>query len=234
MLYPPTGTLPITLCSQELWLLPSRALLWPRLRLMVLAGLQIGQAVPDEHQVGARTKSVDAQRFLRLIERFQPQRIVVLGPVFRGREHQATGAFKSVLVDWARRTFSGQLDVVRSDVEKSTSSLRRHGPTPRLPQKTTDLHPSRWTNKLQIGPFSFREWCEHGGPDTTAGASFVIAAQRGEGRQAASHTTDHPHFCLLEDCLLLAPFSDKASHAHKAECRGQRAAIIDGKVAWEA
>jgi hypothetical protein len=233
MLYPPTGTLPITLCGQELWLLPSRALLWPRRRLMVFAGLRVDQALSDDQKAGAQTMSADTQRFVRLIERLQPQRLVALGPAFCTQERPATGAVESEVVDWVRRTFSGRLDVVRSDMEKGASSIQRLGEPPHRLQKTPGEQFPRWTDGVKIGPFFFREWCGHAEPDTTEGASCIIAAQREEGRQTASRTTDPPHFCLLEDCLLLAPFSDATPHAHRAECHGHRAAIVDGKVAWE-
>ena len=239
MLYPPKGTLPVTLCGQELWLLPSRALLWPRLRLMVLAGLHIGvnagqDAVQDDGGVGARTAPADVQRLLQLVKRLQPQRLVALGPSLRGREQDPTGTGASELVAWFRKAFSGQLDVVRSDLEHDTSSLQQHAGRRHQPWWTTDVHPSQWTNELRIGPFYFRERCQHAEPATTQGTPFVIAAQRGEGRPGASHTTDHPQFCLLEDCLLLPPFSDAAPHAHGAVCRGQRAPIANGNVAWAA
>jgi hypothetical protein len=202
---------------------------------MVLAGLHTGQdAVPEDGRIGDRTTSDDAQRLLQLFERLQPQRLVVLGPVFRERADHPTGAAESELVAWFRKGFSGQLDVVRSDVDNGTPSPKQQEGTQVRPQWTTGIEPSQWTNALQIGPFYFREWRQHGAPDTTGGASFVIAAQLGEERTAASDTTDHPHFCVLEDALLLAPFSDAALHANGAECRGQRAAIVNGNVAWGA
>jgi hypothetical protein len=200
---------------------------------MVLAGLHIGQdAVSDGGRIGAQTTSADAQRLLQVFERLQPQRLVVLGPVFRERADQPTGAAESDLVAWFRKSFSGQLDVVRSDVEKGTPSPQQQAGTQARPQWRAGIQPSQWTNALQIGPFYFSEWRQHSAPDTTGGASFVIAAQRGDQRAAASETTDHPHFCVLEDALLLAPFSDAALQAHGAECRGQRAAIVNGTVAW--
>lgn len=224
ILYLPTDALPVTLCGQELWPLPSWALMWPGLRLLAVAGPRIYQTPRREKNRAYGSASTDLQRLSQLVENLHLQRLVVLGVVLEGSGQNRMSRDSPQLISRFRKAFSGQLDVIREGVREDV-------PTTDHPGDARNLTSS--TRELTVGPFCFQNRCWQEAEDLAREPLFTIAAQRATSHPAVSHTTGPHHFCLQDDRLLVAPFSTTVPGPDYGGCSGHRAAIVDRSIRWQ-
>ncbi|MFV8835401.1 ligase-associated DNA damage response endonuclease PdeM [Aquisalimonas sp.] len=85
---PPPGAVCCRAAGERLWLLPGRALVWPRRRTLVIADPHFGKGGVFRRRgvpVPAGGTDADLQRLSLLLERTGAERLLVLGDFFHGR-----------------------------------------------------------------------------------------------------------------------------------------------------
>jgi len=95
----------ITQADETLWLLPERALWWPRLRLLFVADLHLGKAATYRalgQPVPAGTTDENFARLSQLLWAYQPERLVFLGDFLHAAQAR-TPAVLDALVVWRQQ-----------------------------------------------------------------------------------------------------------------------------------
>ncbi|SEO95820.1 ligase-associated DNA damage response endonuclease PdeM [Aquisalimonas asiatica] len=85
---PLAGAAPCDVAGERLWLLPGRALLWPRRRSLLVADPHFGKGGVFRRRgvpVPAGGTGADLQRLSSLLARTAAERLVILGDFFHGR-----------------------------------------------------------------------------------------------------------------------------------------------------
>lgn len=153
------GALALQLAGEELWLLPQKALYWPRERMLIVADIHFGKAASFRAlgvPVPAGTTSANLEALDALIDRYQVARILFLGDFLHAKAAHAESTL-GAMQRWRAAYPSLRLTVVRGNHD-----MHAGDPPSRLGVEMVD-------EPYLQGPFAF---CHH--PDVLVQA-YVMA-----------------------------------------------------------
>jgi DNA ligase-associated metallophosphoesterase len=213
-----TSALQVALGGEPFTLLAEHALIWPARRWLIVADVHFGKAatfrahgVPVPHGTTRGTLT----RLTALIERWQPQALVVLGDLFHAAEAHAPGTV-ATLLDWRARY--GALDIVLVEGNHD----RRAGAPPAALGVRVESEP--WT----VGAIALGHHPRFV-PGAHALAGHLHPAVRISGR--ADDSLRLPCFWLRDGLTVLPAFGSFTGAARFAREPGDRVvAIGDGRL----
>ena len=181
--------------GQHLVLLPERAVFWVQAKMLIVADLHFGKAQVFRESgipIPGGTTAADIGRLSSLMERLQPDELLVLGDLLHGRVNGGR-KFSATVNTWRRR-WSGILITLVS----GNHDLRA-GPPP------APFRIDRIVDQHVYGPFVFR----HKAQSTNSRSRYMIAGHEhpavfvsGKGHQRETLTC----FCFGEKRALLPAF----------------------------
>lgn len=188
---PAGGAVAIELAGEPVLLLPQKALLWPRARMLVVADIHFGKAASFRAlgvPVPRGTTSENLAGLDALLAAHQVEHILFLGDFLHAKAAHASATLQAMLA-WRERHPALALTLVRGNHDRHAGD-----PSRRLRIDLVD-------EPYRLGPFAF---CHH--PD-------LDAAQEGDGYVLAGHV--HPVYRLAgrRDALRLPCFVIGARHA---------------------
>ena len=116
--YPP-GTLPIEAAGEHLWLLPERAVYWPRLHMLLVADAHLGKAAAFRNEGVAVPMGTTEENFLQLTELIATlgaMRVVFLGDMLHNTV--ALTAIGGAFTRWRKLHASLEITLVRGNHDK--------------------------------------------------------------------------------------------------------------------
>ena len=189
------GTTEIELFGQRLMLLSERAVFWKQTKMLIVADPHFGKAQVFRDSgipIPGGTTAADIGRLSSLMERLQPDELLVLGDLMHGRIDGARN-FSAIVDTWRRRWSGIHLTLVTGNHDL------RAGPPP-APFKF-----DRIVAQHVCGPFVFR----HKAQTTNSRSRYTIAGHvhpavfvSGKGHQRETL----PCFCFGEKGGLLPAF----------------------------
>ena len=192
---PPGKPLVIDYAGEAVWLLPEHALWWPAQRVLFIADLHLGKAATYRtlgQPVPSGTTLENLRRISRLLQHYQPAKLVFLGDFLHAAQARTPSVFQA-LADW-RAAFAG-LDCL---LVRGNHDSRAGDPPPWLDITVVD---EPWL----IGPFAA---CHHPQSHPThavlAGHLHPALNLHGRGR-------DHlrlPCFCFEARRAILPAFGE--------------------------
>ena len=153
------GALDIELAGERLVLLPQKAVLWPRERMLVIADIHFGKAAAFRSfgiPVPRGTTSENLQALDDLVVQTGADHVLFLGDFLHARASHASST-QAAMLAWRQRRRDLTLTLVRGNHDK-------HAGDPAV-ELGIDLVDEPWT----VGPFAF---CHH--PDLAADA-YILA-----------------------------------------------------------
>ena len=159
----PADALALELAGEQLWLLPQKAVYWPREAMLVIADIHFGKAAAFRSfgiPVPRGTTSENLDALDALIDATGARHVLFLGDFLHARASHAAGT-QAAMLAWRQRRRGLALTLVRGNHDKHAGD-----PAGAL---AIDLVDEPYT----IGPFSF---CHHPNLDLGAGkAGYVLA-----------------------------------------------------------
>jgi len=155
----PAGSVDIEVAGERLVLLPQKAVLWPRERMLVIADIHFGKAAAFRSfgiPVPRGTTTENLQALDELIMSTGADHVLFLGDFLHARAAHAAGT-QAAMLAWRQRRCELTLTLVRGNHDKHAGD-----PAAVL---GIDLVDEPWT----VGPFAF---CHH--PDLEVGA-YILA-----------------------------------------------------------
>lgn len=86
----------ISLCGEQLFLLPERALWWPKQSTLILSDLHWGKSAHfRKHGIAmpGATQQKDAMRLAQIVQRFRAERLIIAGDLFHSRHNSEVDSF---------------------------------------------------------------------------------------------------------------------------------------------
>lgn len=200
----PKGALPMHLAGEELWLLPGRALWWPRLQTLAVADVHFGKGASFRAAgvpVPAGTTAANLSSLNQLIAETRLAHLLFLGDMFHSRtgREAATPALRS----WRHAHPDLRITLVRGNHERHAGD-----PEPKLEIELVD-------EPFQVGPIQFGHhphWSRPGSEGLLIAGHLHPVFEFAHGRERLRL----PCFWLRNNCLVLPAFGDfTGGHAMK-------------------
>ena len=182
-----------TLLDQDLILTSDRALFWKAENLLVVADPHFGKAQAFREYgipVPGGTTSCDLDRLSRLLNRFNPGKLLVLGDLTHDKINRPA-EFNRLIDQWRTRHSSLKLLLASGNHD------RRSGDPP-VPFRVDHV-----ADRIQIGPFCFSHHPKSADPDYTI-AGHLHSAVRMKGKGRLKETL--PCFCFTPQHALMPAF----------------------------
>ena len=217
---PAGGTpLPVLYAQETVWLLPERALWWPAGSVLFVADLHLGKAATFRalgQPVPAGSTKENLRRLDRLIERYQPARMVFLGDFLHAAQAR-TASVLDALTHW--RGMHPDLDctLVRGNHDSHAGD-----PPSALGICVVD---EPWL----IGPFAA---CHHPQLHPT---HAVLAGHLHPALQLRGPARDHlrlPCFCLEPQLAILPAFGEFTGGWQVMPQAGRQLYPVGGQAVW--
>ena len=213
------GALALRLAGEDLWLLPQKALYWPRERMLIVADIHFGKAASFRAlgvPVPAGTTSANLAALDELIDRHAVGQILFLGDFLHARAAHAASTLDA-MASWRAARPSLRLTVVRGNHD-----MRAGDPPSRLGIDMVDephLH----------GPFAF---CHH--PDVLVDA-YVMAGHVHPVFRLRSgwEALTLPCFLACAGAIVLPSFGAFTGGHPVAPQPGQRVFVTSGDKVFE-
>lgn len=189
------GALPLQLAGEDLWLLPGRALWWPRMHTLAVADVHFGKGASFRAAgvpVPAGTTAANLQALNQLIDRAGARHLLFLGDLF----HSRTGliAATPALRAWRRERPGLRVTLVRGNHERHAGD-----PEAELGMEAVD-------EPLTAGSILFGHH-----PQWSMAAEGVLIAGHLHPVFEFAHGRERlrlPCFWLRNNCLVLPAFGD--------------------------
>lgn len=117
------GALALSVADEEVWLLPERAVFWPRLRMLIIADTHFGKSsifgmygVP----VPAGTDEADRRRIGRMMQQWGADRLLILGD-FLHAPLPLESPDAQALIDWSIAFRPARLHVVAGNHDRGST-----------------------------------------------------------------------------------------------------------------
>lgn len=118
--------LPLQIAGEELWLHSERALWWPAGAVLLIADVHLGKAQVLRHAgmaVPTGQTMADLRRLDGLIDRYRPQRLIVLGDLVHGRAGERTPWVADVRA-WRERHAALSMELVEGNHDRHFAAGR--------------------------------------------------------------------------------------------------------------
>ena len=215
-----SSPLSVECAGETLWLLPERALWWPARRTLFIADLHLGKAATFRahgHPVPAGTTEGNLDRLSVLLNRHEPEALVVLGDFLHAPEAM-TPSVQSALAAWRAQFPSLRVTLVRGNHD------RRAGDPPAAAGIVAVDEP--WP----LGPLAA---CHHPqavpGALALAGHVHPVVRLHGRGRDRLRL----PCFVLDGQQLLLPAFGEFTGGWEVGRADGQQVFVVADGGVWK-
>lgn len=209
---PGKGTEIATIAGEELWLLPEKAIFWPRKSMLLISDLHLGKALHFRKAgipLPRNAESKDFIKMAKLFAEFEAEKVVFLGDLFHSSHNQDWDNFGVFL----QHNSSSQHILVQGnhDILKK-HHYRRYGI-------------SLYTQSYLERPFYFTHHPQETVPTdwyNLAGHVHPAVRLQGNGRQGLKL----PCFWFGENAGLLPAFASSAGHARMKPHSGELVFVI--------
>lgn len=211
---PPEGVLEIDVAGERLWLLPERAIYWPRQHLLLVADAHLGKAAAFRQAgfpIPSGTTEENLERLATLVERYRAARVVFLGDLVHSRI--AREAASAAFARWRSRFAALDVVLVRGNHD-------RHAGDPGPDWRMTVVHAPHTIDAIAL--------CHEPRtvPDAYALAGHTHPAARLNGR--GRERMRLPCFFFGTACGILPAFGAFTGMADVVAAAGERMFVVAG------
>jgi DNA ligase-associated metallophosphoesterase len=220
---PYTGALQTSIAGEQIALLPERAMLWERQRLLLIADPHFGKAQTFRAAGIAapeRSHAADLARLSALIERTGIERLVVLGDLLHSRSGVGDAVLDALTI-WRGTHRSLTVTLVRGNHDRSAGD-------PPASLEIDCVDPG-----LRIGPFALHHEPEHASADAYSLCGHIHPGVQlgGSGRLGRKTGAKFPAFVMHARSAILPAFGRFTGLATVRPEPGDRLGVIaDGEV----
>lgn len=215
----PGNGLPVKHAGEDLWLLPERALWWPAEKVLFIADLHLGKAATYRalgQPVPAGTTLENLTRLSRLLLRYQPEQLVVLGDFLHAPQAHTPSVLEA-LAQWRASHADLRCCLVRGNHDDRAGDP----PASLLIQVVDEPWP--------VGSFAA---CHHPQLHATrtviAGHLHPALSLRGRGREHLRL----PCFCFEPGCVILPAFGEFTGGWTLSPQPGRQLYPVGGQAVW--